>query len=85
MAIFNSGNPILKEKAYEGTIFQGISSGEEMTLNGTLNKFGVLFLLMIGTTLLAWDQFYKGSDPMPLMLISVFGGLALALIMSFKK
>src|SRR5688572_2801748 len=85
MAIFNSGNPILKEKAYEGTIFQGISSGQEMTLNGTLNKFGVLFLLMIGTTLLAWDQFYKGSDPMPLMLISVFGGLGLALVMSFKK
>lgn len=85
MAIFNSGNPILREKAYEGTIFQGISSGQEMTLNGTLNKFGVLFLLMIGTTLLAWDQFYKGSDPMPLMLISVFGGLGLALVMSFKK
>lgn len=85
MALFNAGNPILKEKAYEGTIFQGMTTDQEMTLKGTLNKFGVLFMLMIGTTLLAWDQFYKGSNPMPLLLISVFGCLGLALIMAFRK
>ncbi|MBL7742773.1 MAG: Bax inhibitor-1/YccA family protein [Chitinophagaceae bacterium] len=85
MALFKSGNPTLQEKAFEGTIFQGISTGEEMTIRGTMNKFGVLFLLMMGTTMLAWTQFYKGSNPMPLMLTGVFGGLALALIMAFKK
>ena len=41
-------------------------------------------MLMIGSTLLAWNQFYKGSDPMPLMMIGVFGGLAVALVMMFK-
>lgn len=56
-----------------------------MTVRGTMNKFGFLFVMMMGTTLLSWSQFYKGSDPMPLMMIGVFGGLALALVMGFKK
>ena len=85
MALFKSGNPTLQEKSYEGTIFQGISTGQEMTLKGTLNKFGFLFIMMLGTTFFSWSQFYKGSDPMPLMLIGVFGGLALAIVMMVKK
>ena len=85
MAVFKSGNPALQEKTYQGTILEGISTGEEMTLKGTMNKFGVLIMLMIGSTLFAWSQFYKGSDPMPMMMIGVFGGLALAIVMAFKK
>lgn len=85
MAIFKSSNPALQEKTFQGTILEGVSTGEEMTVKGTMNKFGVLMLLMIASTLLAWDQYYKGSDPMPLMLIGVFGGLGLALLMMFKK
>ena len=85
MSIFKSSNPTLQEKTYQGTILEGISTGEEMTVNGTLNKFGVLMMLMIGSTFFAWSQFEKGSDPMPLMLIGVFGGLALAIFMMFKK
>lgn len=85
MTLFKSGNPTLKETAFEGTILQGITTGEEMTIRGTMNKFGFLFLMMMGTCFVAWSQFYKGSNPMPLMLTGVFGGLALALIMTFKK
>lgn len=85
MALFKSGNPTLRETAFEGTILQGITTGEEMTMRGTMNKFGVMFLLMMSTTLLAWTQFYKGSNPMPLMLIGVFGGLVLAIVMAFKR
>src|SRR6478752_5852406 len=85
MAIFKSSNPALQEKSYEGTIFQGMSTGQEMTLKGTLNKFGFLVLMMIGSTVFSWSQYNKGSDPMPLLLIGVFGGLALAIVMAFKK
>lgn len=85
MALFKSSNPALQEKSYEGTILEGISTGEEMTMKGTMNKFGVLMMLMVGSTLFAWSQFDKGSDPMPLMLIGVFGGLGLAIVMAFKK
>jgi uncharacterized YccA/Bax inhibitor family protein len=84
MAIFKSSNPLLQEKRFEGTVLEGVSVGEEMTLKGTMNKFGVLIMLMLGSTLFAWSQFYKGSDPKPLMMIGVFGGLVVALIMAFK-
>jgi uncharacterized YccA/Bax inhibitor family protein len=84
MSLFKSSNPVMQEKTYQGTILEGISTGEEMTLKGTMNKFGVMIMLMIGSTLFAWSQFYKGSDPKPLMMIGVFGGLALALVMAFK-
>lgn len=85
MALLKSSNPTLQEKSYEGTIFQGMTAGEEMTVKGTMNKFGFLVLMMIGATVFSWSRFNKGYDPMPLMLIGVFGGLALALIMMFKK
>ncbi len=84
MAIFKSSNPTLQEKTYQGTILEGISTGEEMTLRGTMNKFGVLTMLMIGSTLFAWSQFYQGGDPKPLMMVGVFGGLGVALVMAFK-
>ena len=85
MALLKSSNPTLQEKTYEGTILEGISTGQEMTVKGTLNKFGILMLLMFGSTFFAWSQFDKGSDPMPLMLTGVFGGLGLAIVMMFKK
>jgi uncharacterized YccA/Bax inhibitor family protein len=85
MALFKSSNPTLQEKSYEGTIFQGMTGEETMTVKGTMNKFGFLVLMMIGSTVFSWSQYEKGSDPMPLMLVGVFGGLALAIVMIFKK
>lgn len=85
MAFFKSSNPALKESTFQGTIFEGVSTGEEMTIKGTANKFGFLFLMMIGTCVFSWSQFYKGNDPMPLMITGIIGGLVIALIISFKK
>ncbi|MBM3431942.1 MAG: Bax inhibitor-1/YccA family protein [Bacteroidetes bacterium] len=83
MAIFDSSNPTLKEKTFERSI-SGEYAGDSMTLNGTLNKFGVLMALMAASTFFAWDQFQKGSDPSTFMMVGVFGGLIMALIMMFK-
>ncbi|MET0638375.1 MAG: Bax inhibitor-1/YccA family protein [Chitinophagaceae bacterium] len=85
MSILKSGNPTLREKAFSGTILEGISTGEEMSLRGTMNRFIVLFLLMMSTTLFSWSQFYSGSDPMPLVIAGAIGGFVIALIMGFKK
>ena len=85
MAIFKSGNPALRDKVYEGTIFQGITTGEEMTIQGTMKRFGILFVLMLIATLFAWDQFQKGSNPMPLMITGVVGIFILSIAMSVKK
>lgn len=85
MSILKSSNPALQEKSFQGTIFEGLSASEEMTIKGTMNKFGILIALMLSSTLFSWSYFYQGNDPMPLMITGVFGGLALALIMVFKK
>lgn len=83
--IFKSSNPALKESTYTGTIFHDIATGDEMTIKGTANKFGFLFLMMIGTCLFSWNWFYSGNNPMPMMLVGIFGGLGLAIVMAFKK
>jgi uncharacterized YccA/Bax inhibitor family protein len=85
MALFKSSNPAMQEKAFDGTIFQGIATSQAMTVNGTMNRFGFLFLMMMGSCFFAWTQFYKGSNPMPLLLLGVFGGLAVAIVMMIKK
>lgn len=83
MAIFDSSNPTLKEKTFERSI-DSAYQGDAMTLTGTLNKFGILMALLIASTLFAWDQFNKGSDPVPFMLVGVFGGMLMAIILMFK-
>lgn len=86
MALLKSGNPTLQEKSFEGTIFEGIGvEGEVMTVNGTLNRFGLLFLLMIGSTIFSWQNFYKGGDPMPFMIAGGIGMFVTSLVMGFKK
>ncbi|HYM93159.1 MAG TPA: Bax inhibitor-1/YccA family protein [Chitinophagaceae bacterium] len=85
MALFKSSNPAMQEKAFDGTIFQGMTTTEAMTVKGTLNKFGFIFLMMMGSCFFAWNQFYKGGNPMTLMMIGVFGGLIFAFAIIFKK
>lgn len=86
MALFDSGNPAMNEKTFQGTIFEGIrDESQMMTVRGTINKFGFLMLLMLASSVFAWNYFYGGKDPMTLLLISVFGGLAVMITMGFKK
>lgn len=65
MAFFKSSNPAMQDKAFEGTTFPGMTNTQAMTVNGTLNRFGFMFLMMMGSCFFAWTQFYKGSNPMP--------------------
>ncbi|MBS1760062.1 MAG: Bax inhibitor-1/YccA family protein [Bacteroidetes bacterium] len=85
MALFNSSNPTLQEKTFRDTQIEGVSTGDEMSANGTLNKLGILFLLMGASTLFSWNQVYQGSNPVPMMMIGVFGGLGLAIVLMIKK
>ncbi len=85
MSIFKSSNPTLQEKTYKDTIFEGMSTGEEMTVNGTLNKFGILMGVMILSTLYTWNLANSGENMMPYILTGAFGGLGLAIVMAFKK
>ena len=86
MAFFKSGNPTLSEKRFSDTILDDVVSHENaMTVRGTLNKFGFLFLLVMGTAFYSWKEFAGGGNVQPLILIGAFGGLVVAIVMMFKK
>ena len=86
MAIFKSSNPVLTEKNYRDTVLDGVVSHENaMTVRGTLNKFGFLFLMVMGTAFYAWKEFADGGNVMPLILTGAIGGLVIAFVLMFKK
>lgn len=87
MALLKSGNPALSEKRFRDTIILDdvVAQGQAMTIKGTLNKFGILFLVMLGGAYYSWKEAAQGGDAETLVLTGIFGGLAVALIMAFKK
>jgi len=86
MSLFKSGNPALSEKRFRDTVLAEVVTHENaMTAKGTLNKFGFLFLLTLGTAFYSWKEAAQGGDAWTLVLVGVFGGLILAIVMAFKK
>jgi uncharacterized YccA/Bax inhibitor family protein len=84
MSLFKSNNPTLNEKVYEGTIFEGmvLNNTNSMTIKGTLNKFGILLLLMLSTSVFSWKYAVAGNNILPFTIAAIFGGLILAFIMA---
>lgn len=82
MAFFKSGNPTLTEKIF--TKSSGFADDTTMTVNGTLNKFGFLFLMMMASAIFAWFQFENGKDVNVLMITGAIGGLIVAIVLAFK-
>ncbi|WP_149194131.1 Bax inhibitor-1/YccA family protein [Luteimonas suaedae] len=87
-----SGNPALKESTFldlgSGTVVS--RPGEVMTINGTVNKTGVLLLLTVLTAAFAWSQALTPSGELaPGFGLYVWGGaiggLVIALVTIFKK
>jgi uncharacterized YccA/Bax inhibitor family protein len=86
MDLFKSGNPVLSEKRFTDTVLDGMVINENaMTVRGTLNKFGFLFLMVMGTAFYSWKEFTEGGNVQPLIWTGAIGGLVVALIITFKK
>ena len=87
MALFKSGNPALSDKRFHDTIIEDavVIDDNAMTVKGTLNKFGFLFLMTMGTAYYSWHYFTIGGDVWPLILLGAFGGLGIAIVLIFKK
>ena len=83
MDLFKSGNPALSEKNFQNTI--SVDPSQVMTVRGTLNKFGFLFLMVMGTAFYSWKEFNTGGNVMPLMWTGIIGGLIVAFIIILKK
>jgi uncharacterized YccA/Bax inhibitor family protein len=90
-----SGNPVLKESTFldlsSGTVYPG--SANAMTLNGTVNKTGLLLLLLVLTAAFSWSQAVvqtpDGPQLAPGAMLYILGGgiggFVLAMVTVFKK
>ncbi|TDK28725.1 Bax inhibitor-1/YccA family protein [Luteimonas aestuarii] len=86
-----SGNPALKESTFldlgSGTVVSRADGA--MTLNGTVNKTGILLLLTVMTAAFAWNASFVNGEPTAMAPIYMWGGLIggfiLAMVTVFKK
>ena len=82
MALFKSGNPALSEKTFQQSIV--VNQSEVMTERGTLNKFFLLFLLVMATASITWNAFSQGKDVTPWLWGGLIGGFIIAIVLVFK-
>lgn len=86
MDLFKSGNPTLSENKFRDTVLADVLTHENaMTVKGTLNKFGFLFLMVLGTSFYSWKEFAGGGNVVPMIWTGALGGLVIAIVLVFKK
>ena len=81
--LMRTSNPALNEKVFQGQV----AFGDAMTLQGTVNKTGLLLLCVVATA--AWTWGLAHSDvpeaALPWMLGGLIGGFVVALVTIFKR
>jgi len=83
--LMRTANPALNDKVFKG--LPG-ALGETMTLEGTVNKTGILLLCAVATAAWTW---HLATNPATLpidsllLVVGLFGGLIFALVTTFKK
>jgi len=85
MALIKTSNPALNEKIFQG---QPVALEDAMTLDGTVNKTGILLLCAIATAAFAWHTFmqdHSSAAVLPMLWGGMIGGFIFALITIFKK
>jgi|SRR5579859_4903164 len=79
-------NPALNSKTF--TRFGTVAATEAMTVEGTVNKTGILLFLCLATACYEWAQTYHAIDPsaaMPGLIGGLLGGLVFAIATIVKK
>lgn len=85
-----SGNPVLGQNTFldvgSGRVVGG--DAQTMSINGTVNKTGLMLLLLVAAAAFTWSRF-TGPEAMPQVLpwlmTGAIGGFIVALITVFKK
>ena len=91
MALFKTSNPALGQNTFSNLAAQPgslIDVQDRMTLNGTVNKTGLLLLCSIATAAWTWHMFLPERDitnVAPLMMLGLIGGFIVAMVTTFKK
>ncbi len=81
MALFKSGNPTLSEKVFDKSL--ATPHTEVMTEKGTLNKFGLMMILVLAAASFTWKAAYEGKDVLPWMFGGAIVGLIIAIVLAF--
>jgi uncharacterized YccA/Bax inhibitor family protein len=81
--LMRTSNPALNERAFKGQV----AIGEAMTLQGTVNKTGLLLLFVVITAAWTWGLSHSDTPyaAVPWMLGGLIGGFVVALVTVFKK
>ncbi len=85
MALFRTSNPALRPKTFE-SVRAGADAALAMTLQGTVNKTGILLMLVAVCATFTWNAYR--TDPgasVAWMLVGLVGGFVVALVTIFKK
>jgi uncharacterized YccA/Bax inhibitor family protein len=93
MPLMKTSNPVLGEDTFRGPGGGGyytgaIDASARMTLNGTVNKTGILLICTFATAAWTWFKYMNSGNPMAvagLLMLGVFGGFIFAIVTSFKK
>ena len=87
MALFKSGNPALRENTFAG-LSEGASGQESMSLQGTVNKTGLLLIAVFLPAVYVWDLFSATGEFSSIstwFYVGLFGGLITAIVLVFNK
>jgi uncharacterized YccA/Bax inhibitor family protein len=90
MPLFKTSNPALGSKTFEDAARFGgaIDAANRMTLNGTVNRTGILLICALASAAYTWRTFVETHDPSTVagwLMLGVFGGFITALVTIFKK
>jgi uncharacterized YccA/Bax inhibitor family protein len=83
--LMKTSNPALSSQVFQN---EHAAFGESMTLDGTVNKTGILLVCAGLSAAWAWHVFMQtrsAASVLPLMWIGLLGGLVFAMITIFKK
>lgn len=83
-----TANPALNSETFSRTQY-AYDRSDAMTIQGTVNKTGLLLILSLISAFWVWNMFFSsGSNPAaitPWTMIGAIGGLIAALITAFKR
>lgn len=68
--LMRTSNPALNDQAFQG---QGVAVGDAMTLQGTVNKTGILLICTVATAAWTWNLFLH-SPSVETVAPLLFGG-----------